>query len=462
MPVPPWRITSVLRRSETGPLVTEKDFDRRVLVPEIKRVVKEYDIKYDPKTPVPSDDSLAKNIWDAGVDLFLSVGVFCTSTSRRMIFTDDELKEALWNYHDSIELGMGQDRKTWSPRKIEDPKRPGCLFSPVGVRCSEKNYVKLVMAYMQEPLADAVSTPILEKVDGGYTKTHSPFEQLGGSVHALNSRQAAIRVGRPGMAICLTGTALSAAAQIASSNPVWGARPSDIRLVSVISELKTDHDLLNKALHFRQNGANIGTLTSPLYGAYAGIEGTTVLGIASHLQGLMVNQGNYTCYFPLHIRHLNNTSREMFWLVSLSYQALASNSRLISGSNGFAVAGPCTEMVMYEAGLHGMVSAVSGASVLWEIATAQNKHFERTTPMEARMGCETGLSAVKSKLKRSDVNEIVKEIIPKYEGNFENAPMGKTFEECYDLETLEPSKEYQEIYGKVKAEFRDLGIDYIY
>jgi methylamine--corrinoid protein Co-methyltransferase len=119
-------------------------------------------------------------------------------------------------------------------------------------------------------------------------------------------------------------------------------------------------------------------------------------------------------------------------------------------------------MVMYEAGLHGMVSAVSGAAVLWEIATAMNKHFERTTPMEARMGCETGLSAVKSKLKRSDVNEIVKKILPKYENNFENAPLGKTFEECYDLETLEPTKEYQEIYGKVKAEFRDLGIDYIY
>jgi hypothetical protein len=59
---------SVLRRSETGPLVTEKDFDRRVLVPEIKRVVKEYDIKYDPETPVPSDDSLAKDIWNAGMD----------------------------------------------------------------------------------------------------------------------------------------------------------------------------------------------------------------------------------------------------------------------------------------------------------------------------------------------------------------------------------------------------------
>ena len=50
----------------------------------------------------------------------------------------------------------------------------------------------------------------------------------------------------------------------------------------------------------------------------------------------------------------------------------------------------------------------------------------------------------------------------KYEKRFDNAPLGKTFEECYDLETLVPSKEYQEIYGGVKEEFKDLGIDYIY
>jgi hypothetical protein len=462
MPVPPWRIVSVLHRAETGPLIFEKDFDTKVLIPNIKRVVKEYDIKYDPENPVPSDDSLAKDVWQAGVDLFLSVGTYCTTTQRRMLFTEEELKEALWNYHERLEIGEGQDRKVWSARKVEDTKFPGCLFTPVGVRCSEENFVHMVMAYMQEPLADGVSTPILESVEGGYTKTYSPFEQQGGVVHAQYSRQAAVRVGRPGIPIVLTGTALSAASQIASSNPIWGARPSDLRLVSVISELKIDYDLLNKALHFRQYGGNIGTLTGPLYGAYAGIEGTTVVGIASHLQGLMVNQGDFTCYFPVHFRYFNNTSREMLWLVSMSYQALASNTKLISGSNGFAVAGPCTDMVLYEAGLHGMVSAVSGAAVLWEIATASNKHFERTTPMEARMACETGLAAVNSKLKRSDVNEIVKKVLPKYENRLDKAPLGKTFPECYDVKTVTPTKEYVELYRRIRKEFEDLGLTYPY
>ncbi len=462
MPVPPWRITSVLSRAEEGPLIFERDFDRKVLMPNIKRVVKEYDLKFDPEIPIPSDDSLAKDVWRAGVDLFLSVGTFCTSTSRRMLFTDEDLKEALWNYHQQIEIGEGQNRKIWSSRRVESKNYPGCLFTPVGVRCSEENFVHMLMAYMQEPLADGVSTPILEKIEGQYAKTYSPFEQQGGVVHAQYSRQAAVRVGRPGLPVVLTGTALSAASQIASSDQMWGARTSDLRLVSIISELKTDYDLLNKALHFRQFGGNVGTLTSPLFGAYAGIEGTTVLGIASHLQGLMVNQGDFTCYFPVHMRYVNNTSREMLWLVSLTYQALAENSNLISASNGFAVAGPCTDMVLYEASLHGIVSAVSGSAVLWEIASAMNKQFERTTPMEARMACETGLAAINSELKRSDVNEIVKTILPKYENRFNDPPFGKSFPECYDVKTLKPSTEYLELYKKIKKELEELGLHYFY
>jgi len=462
MPVPPWRIISVLQRAENGPLILAKDFDRKILTPNIKRVVKEHDIRYDPENPVPSDDSLAKDVWDAGVDLFLTVGTFCTTTSRRMLFTEDELKEALWNYHDTLEIGGGQDRKVWTARKVEDTRWPGCLFSPVGVRCTEENFVHMLMAYMQEPLADGVSTPILERVEGEYTKTYSPFEQQGGVVHAQYSRQAAVRVGRPGIPIVLTGTALSAASQLASSDPEWGARPIDLRLVSVVSELKIDYELLNKALHFRHYGGNIGTLTGPLYGAYAGIEGTTVVGVASHLQGLMVNQGDFTCYFPVHFRYFNNTSREMLWLTSLSYQALAGNSKLISGSNGFAVAGPCTDMVLYEAGLHGIVSAVSGAAVLWEIASAMNKHLERTTPIEARMACETGLAATNSRLKRSDANEIVKRVLPKYENKFDSPPLGKTFPECYDVKSLKPTEEYMELYRRIRREFEELGLKYIY
>jgi hypothetical protein len=111
MPVPPWRIISVLERAESGALIRERDFERKVLIPNIRRVVKEYDIKYNPENVVPEDDSLARDVWEAGVDLFLSVGTFCTTTNRQMLFTEEELEEALWNFHDELVIGEGQDTK---------------------------------------------------------------------------------------------------------------------------------------------------------------------------------------------------------------------------------------------------------------------------------------------------------------------------------------------------------------
>jgi len=462
LPTPPWRINDVLERAETGPVCFERDFDTKILVPNIERVVKEYDIKYRPETPIPSDDSLADDLWKAAWDLYLSVGTYCTSTYRRLLFNETEIREAMDCYVDTVTLGYGKDSREWSPRKIEDPKRPFCFFSPVGVRCSEDLFVPLVMAYIQEPLADGVSTPILEEVEGKSIGTGTPSEIQGAAVHAMRVREAARRVGRPGIFICGTGTALTAAAQLATSFPEWGCRLTDMRLVPIVSELKINNDLLDKMLHFHQDGYLTGSLSGPLCGAYTGVEGTAVVGVASHIQGLMVNQGYFTCYFPTDMRYFSNTTREMIWLVSTCYQALARNTRLISGSNGFAIAGPCTEMVLYEAAAHGLTSAISGSSILWEMATASNKHKERTTPVEARMACETGIAATEMRVKRENANELVKDILKRYEDNVTKAPLGKTFSECYDVSRKKPTQEYSELYAKVKKELRNLGLEYKY
>jgi len=129
---------------------------------------------------------------------------------------------------------------------------------------------------------------------------------------------------------------------------------------------------------------------------------------------------------------MHNTTGELLWGISLVYQALARNTPLISLSNGFAAAGPCTPMVLFEAAAHGLASVVSGAN-LWEIAVGRNKYKNRATPMEAKMSCEVGCGAAESGIKRSEANELVKKIASKYESKIAEAPLGKTFQECYDV-----------------------------
>jgi len=461
MVTPPWRINEILDRAETGPVCLEKDFDLKILVPELRRVIKDYDIQFDPLTPVPSDNSLADSMWNAAMDLYLEVGTLCTDTHRRIIFTEDEIKEALGNFPGKFTFGYGCDSREITNRQIEDTKRPFCMLSP-DITCDEDLFVPMSMAYLQEPLADGVCAPILDEIEGMPIRSGYPTEVKGSVAHAMMFREAARRVGRPGIFLKSVGTAESDAAQIAASNPEWGERLTDGRFVASVTELKINNSLLNKMVHFHTYGCFVGALTGPILGGYAGgAEGTAIVGIAYHIQGLLVNQAHFQNYFPFHLKHTCNTTRELLWVISTTYQALARNSNLISTSNGFTAAGPCTPMVLKEAAAHSLVSVVSGGN-LWEIAVAKNKHKNYATPMEARMAVEVGCGAAKEKYSREDVNEIILNLLKMYEDKIPDAPLGKNFRECYDIRKCKPSTEYMNLYKNSKKELIDYGVPFIY
>jgi methylamine--corrinoid protein Co-methyltransferase len=63
-------------------------------------------------------------------------------------------------------------------------------------------------------------------------------------------------------------------------------------------------------------------------------------------------------------------------------------------------------------------------------------------------------------MSRKEANELVRKILPKYEDKISKAPMGKTISECYDMERVEPTPEYLDLYEKVKKDISSLGMDY--
>jgi len=459
--VPPWRLHEVIDRAENGPICLEKDFDLKILYSKIQELIAKYDIKFDPENVVSTDESLADDLWEAGLELYLHTGTLCTGSHRRIIFDESEIKEALTLFPDELIVGAENERKKFYPRKIEDTRRPFCVFSP-SLPFSEELFVPVKMAYAQEPLADGVGAPVLETIRGMRVRSGYPSDVAAASAHALMIREAARRVGRPGVYLADVQSALSDTAQIAVSNPNWAVRKTDGRMVGTISELKIDVGGLNRMVNFHKSGYTIMSLVGPMVGGYGGgVEGTALVSIASHLQGLMVNQGHLHTFFPFHLVQLCNSTRDLLWLISLVYQALSRNSPLFSMSNGIGSAGPCTEMVLHEAATHGLVSTVSGAH-LWEYFSARNKNKDRTTPIEARMACEVGQAVAKMGLKREDANDMAKTLLKKYEDKIVDAPLGKKFQECYDVKSIRPTKEHLEVFGGVKKELIDLGIDFPY
>jgi methylamine--corrinoid protein Co-methyltransferase len=459
--VPPWRIQEVIERAENGPICLERDFDLKILYSKIQELLDKYDIRFDPENVVPTDDSMADDLWEAGLELYLHTGTLCTDSHRRILFDEGEIKEALCLFPEELIVGAGSERRKFYHRKIEDQRKPFCVFSP-SLPFSEELFVPVKMAYAQEPLADGVGAPVLETLRGSRVRSGYPSDVSAAAAHAMMIREAARRVGRPGIYLADVQSALSDTAQIAVSNPEWAVRKTDGRMVGTIAELKIDVGGLNRMVNFHEAGYMIMALFGPMVGGYGGgVEGTALVSVASHLQGLMVNQGHLDTFFPFHIVELCNSTRELLWMISAVYQALARNSPFLSMSNGIGAAGPCTEMVLLEAATHGLVSTVSGAH-LWEYFSARNKNKDRTTPIEARMACEVGQAVAKMRLNRENANEFAKTLLERYEDRIKDAPLGKRFQECYDVKRVRPTKEHLEMYEGVKSELGDLGIDFPY
>ncbi len=103
-----------------------------------------------------------------------------------------------------------------------------------------------------------------------------------------------------------------------------------------------------------------------------------------------------------------------------------------------------------------IVETVSGCAGNFGNRSAGGRFIDKQSPLEQKFGAE--VLKASAGIKRSDANEIAKVLIPKYEDKLKHLQIGKSFTECYDLKTLTPVKEWQEIYDRVCKEIEDLGI----
>jgi methylamine--corrinoid protein Co-methyltransferase len=450
----------ILGKAETGPICLERDFDRKILIIKLKEVIKEHDIKYNSDKLIPNDNTLADAVFNAALNLYLETGTLCLSTHRQIKFEEAEIKETLRNAPKRIIFGEGSDAREMIPRQVEDQTPPLCLTSGGG-EISEDIYIQVVQSYAQEPLADTVSGGCpLHTIFGMVPKARSPIEVLASNYNVIYSKEGALRAGRPRIGFHnLLGTALSSAAYISASQPELGVRPTDGNLIASLAELKTDYSQLTKALYYSETKNIIpGAVYVPLMGGYGGgPEGTAIVTLAHHLQGLLVHHVSYADFPVTHLKYSCSTAPESLWVASIVGQALSRNTHLLTASEAITAAGPCTKMCLYEVAASSIVGTVSGIHIN-NASAAKSQYLDRETGMEARIGCEVGHAA--TGMKRADANELVTQILTKYEQKLDSPPLGRRFQECYDINTVQPSEEYVNIYTQVKKELQELGLQF--
>jgi methylamine--corrinoid protein Co-methyltransferase len=449
-----------IRRTETGDIVNETDYDRKISQV-AQEVVQKYQIRYTPEDPVPADDGLADRLFEAAVDLFLKLGIFVLDTRRVVTFSREEVEEAVAAAPREVVYGSGNDRVMVPHREIEDPRDPVVFFSAVGTPVPEEDFVTVCRSYAQEPLADTFSGPLITTYRGMPIASGSPVEVEAGIWNVVKLREAARFAGRPNIPIHnFMSVAERTDATIAAARPEFGVQENDGLFTAAIAEMKVDYERLKRIAFQLHTPYVIGGLYGPLMGGYAGgPEAPAVILVAHHFLGLFAFRAHRHNGFPININQTCNTTREMLWLVSVAGQALARNTGLVTVANAFMASGPCTEMVTFELAAHALAATVSG----WHLnpaAVARNRHPSHCSGMEPRIHAEVGHVAARSGITRGDASRIVAALLDLYEKEIKNAPMGKSFRECYDIRTVKPTDEYVRLWEESKKRLEDLGLDF--
>ncbi|MCL7452955.1 MAG: monomethylamine:corrinoid methyltransferase [Anaerolineae bacterium] len=448
----------VYERALKGPIMNEEDFNLKVFIPTLRKVVKAYGIKYQPDVPVPSDDEAADSLYEAAADFLSQVGVYCQDTNRIIQFSRDEILEAVKKAPGRCLAGEGKDAGEFGLRRPDDRKIPWHHVGSGIVATSEEVMTNLIEGYGALPEVDSVAISSLDNIRGIPVSAGAPSELYAAIRSVRIGREALRRSGRPGLPIMnLIATAAAAVTTIAASAPQFGIRPSDGWLVGTLAEMKIDFGAMNKIAYLLHWGGNIGAESAPILGGYCGgAAGTAVVSAAYMLVGLLVHKGSYQLHFPVHFRHGCSSTRDILWAVSASCQAVSRNIPMPVIWLAYQAAGPNTEMYFYESAAYILCAVTSGAPAVQTPLPAKATVPDAITPMEARFGIEMSIAA--SKLNRDQASGIVNRLLERYESRIEEPPIGSRYTECYNVVTGKPGEDYLRLYDNVREELVSLGI----
>ena len=448
-------ILKTLDRIRTGERCTEKQWDYEIVPQTIAKVVKEHNLEKtcDVDKPVNEDPDLADRYFKAGLEAALRLGIFCTDTETVVKVAEDELWRGIKKAPSKMTLGEGEEEVTISARRPSDGNPPQ-YGGPLSIQMNEEYYVPVAQGILSSRLIDIHEGPSLDTVMGSPLLAHSPYETFAGFYEARLRREAQWRAGRVGMGNMLVASSSTEYGNLAAFGLF---KQPQIALVLIPAALKTNYTSLHKIVQTLELGGYIESGSPTMIGGYTGgPEGCAVASIATDLLQHPVHCAHMSgapCY---DLRYAGNNGRHAIWSQTIATQAVSRNTDIIKLKTINQVSGPCTEMFFYETIAGFTAAGVSGLEFTIGPRSGGGKYKNHLTPFEAWYTSAVfkgtaGLSAEKA-------NEILNEVIPKYEDELRNPPKGKSFPECFNVNTLEPTTEYLELYLSMRKYAEDLGI----
>ncbi len=454
-------LLEIAERSLQGPRMAEKDWDM-ALFRRMAELGKKYDLRYPGENLcVNLDDSLPPRAFEAAVEFLATAGVYCVSTGRVIHFTEQEIRQAAREAPTTVIVGEGRDQRVISQKRVEGSE-PLNYCTAHHAPFSEELAPLVVKNFAQIESADYLEGFNFTVVDGREI-FGMPMEAYAARRQVAWLREGIRKAGRPGMAICYYPINTRAAVMLAPLDPVSGLRRTDGILLSVLPDVKVEHDLLTAAIVyedygcFRVNGGGQGYV-----GSFAGgTDGAIIESIVKSLVGWLVYHDAFGVAGITTTRRSTAStivSRDpnLSWGSSVVYQALNRCSSLIGFAEAGASSGPGTRSCLLEGAMRAIVGAVNGASI-YIVRQYRARMDAPQDPLMSEWATEVAEATIRTKVTRAQSDRLLRSLYTLVEGK----PVERGIDhirECYDLVNHRPSPDYLRIYRELKEEVSALGL----
>ena len=450
---------TICQQATQGASLSEQDFDIDRVFMTAARLVDKYGLKFEPGNPVPSDDRLADRVWQAAKEFFVECGIYFKD-EQRVVTVSRELMEAeLAAYDGQCHFGEGPEARVFTSRKPDSDVRPWCHVGAGTVSSKEEYAYQVVKGNASIAAADSMSVPALDHIDGHLIVAGTPAE-IRGAIRSIQvARKACTDAGRPGLPI-INGVATAGTARgtIAASSQASGWRESDCVIVGTLAEFKTSNEMMTKVVWCQESPTRCVLASAPILGAFVGgPEATAIINAAYAILGVVVYGADYYLSLPMDLRAGCGTTREVLWAANVSNQAIARNSNIPTLFLPYANGGPMTELYYHEAAAATISAVASGVS--FQTAHPAGALFaDFLTPMEMRGCVEIGLGS--TGMSREEASPLVDKLLTTYEDDLADPDRGKSFLECFDTKTGQPTADHVKLVETVKADLANLGVPF--
>ena len=462
------------RRVETGPMMFEKEYMTRHYYPLLKQTCEKYGFKYEegtnglPSEVVPCNNETIDNIWEAAKEFVVKCGVLCQNTERVIYFTEDEVNDAMYHVPKKVTVGSHTDEYTWKHRGLEDygvrnsGKNPNVAMGRILGPITDDVYEKVGMSFVKEPMVDMMHFQgVIAHLDGVDIKPFSPFEMMSEMKRVSKVKDVCRRGGRPYLHDGASMPISLQAEMMGTYGP--GINPGDAHHVYLQPHLKTNYDEMCRALMWHQFGSQTWGIGMAYIGSIPGAAATSAVNCLAELIAYeTLYQPTMLGVWPTDALYFSNSSKYSLFVANWAVAAMHKHTKIPSI---LGAAWQMTSRIGYEyfwetaAGAIGSVSLGAGTS---GGTGEQSGGTNCAAGIGARFAAEVGRAVGEADLKREEANEMVIKCLGKYQKFINDRTahkMGWLFQECYDLDTIEPLDKLNKVYKKVKGEMRkELGL----